>query len=129
MFVQELAERFLRRVSDALYHQVKRVLGGTNRPHAMVDSTGSMDHPRRSQDDLSPHSELLGDSPETALYDLKALTPPIDEVLHGYTNVLVNNLTMALGRVIIPEDTHRANDLQTDCISGHDDNALLVVFV
>ena len=69
------------------------------------------------------------DAPKTTLNDLETFTPAVHEVLDGHANVLVNNLTMALGSVVVAKDTHGADDLHTRRVRGNDDYALLAVLV
>ena len=69
------------------------------------------------------------DAPKTTLDDLEAFAPAVHEVLDGHANVLVNDLTVALGSVVVAKDAHRAYDRHTWRVRGNDDYALLAVLV
>ena len=66
---------------------------------------------------------------ETALDDLEAATPAEDKVALRHAHVLVDDLHVALGRVVVAEDVHRADDLDPGRVSGHDDDRLLAMAV
>ena len=66
---------------------------------------------------------------KTALDDLEAATPAEDEVALRHAHVLVDDLHVALGRVVVAEDVHRADDLHPGRVGGHDDDRLLAMAV
>lgn len=58
---------------------------------------------------------------------LKTSAPAEDEISQGNADILVDDLTMSLRRIIVPEDSHGADDGDTGGVGGNKDNALLVV--
>ena len=60
---------------------------------------------------------------------LKPLSPPEHQILNRDPHVIVYNLTVSLGRVVIPEHQHWPDHSDAGRVSRDDDNALLIVLV
>jgi len=66
---------------------------------------------------------------QTALDDLEALAPAHEQVLERHAHILIDDLHVALGRIVVAKHLHRAHDLDAGRVGGDDDHALLRVAI
>lgn len=119
------------------------MLSSTDRPHAVVNTTRAADaisfrsstvseplYPRRPwmiyHDTISIVS-MRGTA--LGLTHLEAFAPSQNEIAQRHTDIVVDNLAVALGSIVVPENLHGTNDLHTRRVRRHNDHTLLVVLV
>lgn len=81
MLVERLAESDPDGVGHPQQHEIERAGSDSDRPHAVVNSSGT----------------------ETALDDLESATPATDHVLQRNADVLVDDLEVSLGSIVVAE--------------------------
>jgi hypothetical protein len=60
---------------------------------------------------------------------LEAPSPAEDKIAKRYANILINDFTMTLWRIIITEDLHGTHNLDTWCVCRNNNDALLCVCI
>lgn len=70
MLIQILSESLARRIGHSFNHRIQCFLGQANRPHTMVDTTGSRNE-TYSQNKHVYSEDIVSSSPKTALDNLE----------------------------------------------------------
>jgi hypothetical protein len=130
MFVEVFPESLTTRVGYSLKHKVEGSLGSTNRPHAVMNTARSVRASPTSGNGTQRDANVFKCyAPQSTLNDLKTTTPTKNKVAEGHTHIVINDLTVTLGGVVVPEHLHGSNDVDSGGVGGDENDTLLVVLV